>query len=142
LENKVVESGVTRILGSIYEQDFLDCSYGFRPKRNCHQALKILNDLITYRPVNHIVESDIKGFFDNVSHEELIEFLRIRIADTSLLMLINKFLKAGYIDERLLVRTEKGTPQGSILSPMLANVFLHYVLDTWFNSVVKNHVLS
>jgi retron-type reverse transcriptase len=100
LENKVVESGVTRILGSIYEQDFLDCSYGFRPKRNCHQALKTLNDLITYRPVNHVVESDIKGFFDNVSHEELMEFLRIRIADTSLLMLINKFLKAGYIDER------------------------------------------
>ncbi len=140
LENKVVESGVTRILGSIYEQDFLDCSYGFRPKRNCHQALKTLNDLITYRPVNHVVEADIKGFFDNVSHEELMEFLRLRIADTSLLMLINKFLKAGYIDERMLIRTDKGTPQGSILSPMLANVFLHYVLDTRFNSVVKNHV--
>lgn len=140
LENKVVESGVTRILGSIYEQDFLDCSYGFRPKRSCHQALKTLNDLITFHPVNHVVEADIKGFFDNVSHEELMEFLRIRIADASLLLLINKFLKAGYIDEGLLTRTEKGTPQGSILSPMLANVFLHYVLDTWFNSVVKNHV--
>jgi RNA-directed DNA polymerase len=140
LENKVVESGIARILGSIYEQDFLDCSYGFRPNRSCHQALKTLNDLITFHPVNHIVEADIKGFFDNVSHEELMEFLRIRIADTSLLLLINKFLKAGYIDERLLVRTEMGTPQGSILSPMLANVFLHYVLDTWFNSVVKNHV--
>ena len=140
LENKVVESGIARILGSIYEQDFLDCSYGFRPNRSCHQALKTLNDLITFHPVNHIVEADIKGFFDNVSHDELMEFLRIRIADTSLLLLINKFLKAGYIDERLLVRTEMGTPQGSILSPMLANVFLHYVLDTWFNSVVKNHV--
>jgi group II intron reverse transcriptase/maturase len=140
LENKVVESGIARILGSIYEQDFLDCSYGFRPNRSCHQALKTLNDLITFHPVNHIVEADIKGFFDNVSHEELMEFLRIRIADTSLLLLINKFLKAGYIDERLLVKTEQGTPQGSILSPMLANVFLHYVLDTWFNSVVKNHV--
>lgn len=140
LENKVVESGLTRILGSIYEQDFLDCSYGFRPERSCHQALKTLNDLITFRPVDHVVEADIKGFFDNMSHEELMEFLRIRIADTSLLTLINKFLKAGYIDERLLIRTEKGTPQGSILSPMLANVFLHYVLDTWFDSVVKNHV--
>jgi RNA-directed DNA polymerase len=140
LENKVVESGVTRILGSIYEQDFLDCSYGFRPKRSCHQALKTLNDLITFRPVSHVVEADIKGFFDNMSHEELMEFLRIRIADTTLLTLINKFLKTGYIDERLLIRTEQGTPQGSILSPMLANVFLHYVLDTWFNSVVKNHV--
>jgi group II intron reverse transcriptase/maturase len=140
LENKVVESGVARILGSIYEQDFLDFSYGFRPKRSCHQALKALNDLITFHPVNRIVEADIKGFFDNVSHEELMEFLRIRIADTSLLQLINKFLKAGYIDEELLIRTDQGTPQGSILSPMLANVFLHYVLDTWFELVVKSHV--
>ncbi len=140
LEDKVLQRAVTMILEAVYEQDFLDCSYGFRPKRSCHQALKTLNDLITFRPVSHVVEADIKGFFDNMSHEELMEFLRIRIADTSLLTLINKFLKAGYIDERLLIRTEKGTPQGSILSPMLANVFLHYVLDTWFNSVVKNHV--
>ena len=140
LENKIVERGITWILESIYEQDFLDCSYGFRPKRNCHQALKKLNDLIMSQPVNHIVEADIKGFFDNVDHDKLMDFIRIRIADTTLLDLIGKFLKAGYIDNGQLVRSDKGTPQGSILSPMLANIFLHYVLDEWFETIVKKHV--
>ena len=140
LENKIVERGITWILESIYEQDFLDCSYGFRPKRNCHQALKKLNDLIMFQPVNHLVEADIKGFFDNVDHDKLMEFIRIRISDTTLLNLIGKFLKAGYIDDGQLVKSDKGTPQGSILSPMLANIFLHYVLDEWFEATVKNHV--
>ncbi|QEN03169.1 group II intron reverse transcriptase/maturase [Thiospirochaeta perfilievii] len=140
LENKIVERGITWKLESIYEQDFLDCSYGFRPERNAHQALKKLNDQIMFQPVNHIVEADIKGFFDNVSHERLIDFIKIRINDTSLLNLIQKFLKAGYIDEGLLVTSDYGTPQGSILSPILANIFLHYVLDMWFETVVKTHV--
>ena len=140
LENKIVERGITQILESIYEQDFLDCSYGFRPERNCHQALKQLNDLIMFQPVSHIVEADIKGFFDNVDHDKLMEVIRIRITDTALLNLIGKFLKAGYIDEGQLVKSDKGTPQGSILSPMLANIFLHYVLDEWFETTVKNHV--
>ena len=140
LENKIVERGITRILGSIYEQDFLDCSYGFRPARNCHQALKQLNDLIMFQPASHIVEADIKGFFDNVDHDKLMEFIRIRITDTTLLNLIGKFLKAGYIDDGQLVKSDKGTAQGSILSPMLANIFLHYVLDEWFETTVKNHV--
>ena len=83
-----------------------------------------------FRPVNHIVEADIKGFFDKVSHEKLMEFVQIRIKDTTLLNLIKKFLKAGYIDDGVLVNPDSGTPQGSILSPMLANIFLHYVLDT------------
>lgn len=140
LENKIVERGITWILESIYEQDFLNCSYGFRPKRSCHQALKELNDLITFQPVNHIVEADIKGFFDNVSHEKLMDFIRIRINDPTLLQLIERFLKAGYVDDGLLVKPDAGTPQGSILSPMLANIFLHYVLDKWFEETVKNHV--
>lgn len=140
LENKIVERGITWILESIYEQDFLNCSYGFRPKRNCHQALKDLNDLIMFQPVNHIVEADIKGFFDNVSHEKLMEFIQIRIKDTTLLNLIEKFLKAGYVDDGVLVRSDTGTPQGSILSPILANIFLHYVLDKWFASTVKSNV--
>ena len=139
LENKIVERGITWILESIYEQDFLDCSYGFRPKRNCHQALKHLNDLIMFQPVNHIVEADIKGFFDNVDHNRLMDFIRIRISDTALLNLIEKFLKAGYIDDGQLVKSDKGTPQGSILSPMLANIFLHYVLDEWFETTVKSY---
>ena len=139
LENKIVERGITWILESIYEQDFLNCSYGFRPERNCHQALKQLNDLIMFQPVNHIVEADIKGFFDNVDHDKLMGFIRMRISDTSLLNLIGKFLKAGYIDNGQLVKSDKGTPQGSILSPMLANIFLHYVLDEWFETTVKSH---
>jgi len=140
LENKIVERGITWILESIYEQDFLNCSYGFRPKRNAHQALKELNALIMFQPVNHIVEADIKGFFDNVSHEKLIEFIQIRIKDTTLLNLLRKFLKAGYIDDGVLVKPGTGTPQGSILSPILANIFLHYVLDAWFETTVKSHI--
>jgi len=140
IENKIVESGIARIIGSIYEADFYDFSYGFRPNKNAHQAVKVIGDTINFKPVNHIVEADIKGFFDNVEHDILLDFLKQRIKDTSLLFLINRFLKAGYIDNNLLVKSDKGTPQGSILSPMLANIFLHYVLDTWFERTVKTHI--
>jgi RNA-directed DNA polymerase len=140
LENKIVERGLTWILERIYEEDFLDSSYGFRPKRNGHQALKKIHDLITFQPVNHVVEADIKGFFDNVSHERLMCFLEIRIKDRTILRLIGRFLKAGYIDDGILVETEAGTPQGSILSPLLANIYLHYVLDVWFEKMVKPNV--
>lgn len=92
-----------------------------------------------FQPVNHIVEADIKGFFDNVDHDKLMKLIRIRITDTALLNLIEKFLKAGYIDDGQLVKSDTGTPQGSILSPMLANIFLHYVLDEWFETTVKSH---
>jgi len=139
IENKIVERGITEILQAVFEQDFSGQSFGFRPGRNCHHALKEVNDLIMFKPVNHIVEADIKGFFDNVSHEHLLDFLSIRIKDSSLLCLIGRFLKAGYVEDGALVRTEEGTPQGSILSPMLANVFLHYVLDDWFEKVAKQH---
>ena len=142
IENKIVELAVKKILESIYEQDFSSQSYGFRPSLSCHHALKEINQLITFNPVNHIIEADIKGFFDNVSHEHLMEFLRKRISDKSMLMLLEKFLKAGYVDDGLLVRSNKGTPQGSILSPILANVFLHYVLDEWFENVVKSNVIG
>jgi len=140
IENKIVEKGVTRILQSIYEADFYEFSYGFRPGKNAHQALKKAGDSINFKAVNHIVEADIKGFFDNVNHDLLMEFIGIRIKDASLLFLIKRFLKAGYIDSNQLVKTEKGTPQGSILSPMLANIFLHYVLDKWFDETVRNYV--
>jgi len=140
IENKIVESGIARIIGSIYEADFYDFSYGFRPNKNAHQALKVIGDEINFKPVNHIVEADIKGFFDNVEHDLLLDFLKIRIKDTSLLFLINRFLKAGYVDGNLLVKSDIGTPQGSILSPILANIFLHYVLDQWFEKTVKTHI--
>jgi len=140
LENKIVERGIATILEHIYEQDFHEFSYGFRPKRNAHQALKQVSDQITFQAVNHIVEADIKGFFDNVSHEQLMDFIQIRVKDRSLLTLIEKFLKAGYIDDGMLIQTDKGTPQGSILSPILANIYLHYVLDEWFETMVKPNV--
>ena len=142
IENKIVESGIKTILQSIYEQDFLNCSYGFRPNRNTHQALNVVDKIIMTQPVNFIVEADIQGFFDNVSHDKLMEFLKIRIKDSSLLFLINRFLKAGYVDSNLLVKSDKGTPQGSILSPILANIFLHYVLDLWFEESVKIHTIG
>ena len=140
IENKIVEKGITEILQSIYEEDFLLCSYGFRPEKNAHQALQRIDTSIMSKPVNHIIEADIEGFFDNVSHERLIEFLQIRIKDSSLIFLIKRFLKAGYVDNELLVRNKKGTPQGSILSPLLANIYLHYVLDTWIEQKVKLYI--
>lgn len=137
LEDKIVQKGVSRILETIYEADFLDCSYGFRPNRNCHQALKAVNETIMSRPINHIIEADIKGFFDNVSHEWMMKFLAVRIKDPSLLLLIRRFLKAGYCEADKIVATEQGTPQGGNLSPALSNIFLHYVLDLWFEKKIK-----
>jgi group II intron reverse transcriptase/maturase len=137
LEDKIVQKGIARILEAIYEADFLDCSHGFRPKRSCHQALKAVDKTIMNHPINHINEADIKGFFDNVSHPWMMEFLQVRIKDPSFLLLIRRFLKAGYIDANMLVATEKGTPQGGNLSPVLSNIFLHYVLDLWFEKKIK-----
>ena len=137
LEDKVVQKGISRILEAIYEEDFLDCSYGFRPSRSCHDALRVVDQTIMKRPVRYVIEADIKGFFDNVSHDWLLKMLEVRIKDPSFLMLIRRFLKAGYIEEGRLVKTEQGTPQGGNLSPMLANIFLHYVLDLWFKKRIE-----
>jgi len=142
VEDKIVQKGIARILEAIYEADFLDCSYGFRPKRSCHQALKVVDKTIMSKPVNHINEADIKGFFDNVSHSWMMEFLQVRIGDPSFLLLIRRFLKAGYIDADMLVATERGTPQGGNLSPVLSNIFLHYVLDLWFEKIVKPQAMG
>lgn len=139
-EDKIVQKGIARILGSIYEADFMDFSYGFRPGRSCHQALKSVNDTIMFNPISYVIEADIKGFFDNVSHDWMMKFLEVRISDSSLLLLIRRFLKAGYMESGRLVRTEDGTPQGGNLSPMLANIFLHYVLDLWFEKRAKTQV--
>lgn len=140
IEDKIVQKGIARILESIYEADFMDFSYGFRPNRSCHHALKALNDTIMFKPVSYVIEADIKGFFDNVSHDWMMKFLEVRIRDSSLLLLIRRFLKAGYVESGKLVRAEEGTPQGGNLSPMLANIFLHYVLDLWFVKRIKPKV--
>jgi group II intron reverse transcriptase/maturase len=137
LEDKIVQKGIAWILEAIYEQDFLDCSYGFRPGRNCHQALDVVDKTIMKRPIHYVIEADIKGFFDNVSHDWMLRCLEVRIQDPSLLLLIRRFLKAGYVEAGQLVSTEQGTPQGGNLSPVIANIFLHYVLDLWFEKKIK-----
>lgn len=137
IQDKVVQSGIARILGSIYEVDFLDFSYGFRPNRSCHQALNRLDKIIMTKPINHIIDADIKGFFDNVNHEWMMKFLGYRISDPNLLRLIGRFLKNGYMEEGKLYETDQGTPQGGIISPILANIYLHYALDLWMERFVK-----
>lgn len=136
LEDKIVQKGISRILEAIYEADFLDCSYGFRPKRNCHQVLNAVDKIIMRKPINYVIEADIKGYFDNVSHEWMIKFLQVRIKDSSFLLLIRRFLKAGYFEAGKVIATDQGTPQGGNVSPILSNIFLHYVLDLWFEKTV------
>jgi len=131
-EDKMVQRTMSRIMEAIYVQDFHEFSYGFRKGKNCHQALKAVGDLINFKPINHVIEADIKGFFDNVSHERLMELIKIRISDKKLLRYVVRFLKSGYLERDILKETKQGTPQGGNLSPMLANIFLHYVLDEWY----------
>jgi group II intron reverse transcriptase/maturase len=140
LEDKIVQKGISLILEAIYEADFQDCSYGFRPQRKGHQAINAVDKTIMTRPINYVIEADIKGYFDNVSHRWMMEFLQVRIKDPSFLLLIRRFLKAGYVEAGQIVPTEQGTPQGGNLSPMLSNIFLHYVLDLWFEKKVKPQV--
>ncbi|MCX5647077.1 MAG: reverse transcriptase domain-containing protein, partial [Phycisphaerae bacterium] len=125
LEDKIVQKGIARILEAIYEADFCDGSYGFRPQRSCHQALQAVDEAIMRKPVNYVIEADIKGFFDHVSHDWMMQFLQVRVRDSSLLLLIRRFLKAGYMESGQWHRTDEGTPQGGNLSPLLANLFLH-----------------
>lgn len=140
LEDKIVQKGIAVLLEAIYEADFLNCSYGFRPNRNCHQAINEVDKAIMTKPINHVFEADIKGFFDNVSHTWMMKCLGIRIKDPSLLLLIERFLKAGYCEGGEFVATDVGTPQGGNLSPMLSNIFLHYVLDLWFERRIRPQV--
>ena len=131
LEDKIVQRAVGEVLNAIYEADFLGFSYGFRPGRGQHDALDALATGIYRRKVNWIVDADIRAFFDSMSHEWLMRFLEHRVADRRLLRLIGKWLKAGVLEDGRLVTTEQGTPQGAVISPLLANIYLHYVYDLW-----------
>lgn len=131
LEDKIVQQAIRTVLSQIYEADFVDFSYGFRENRSQHDALDALYVGITSKKINWILDADIKGFFDNINHDMLIEFLELRIGDNRVIRLIKKWLKTGYIEDGKRIKQEVGTPQGSVISPLLANVYLHYVLDVW-----------
>jgi len=131
LEDKVVQGAVVEVLNAIYEEDFLGFSYGFRPGRSQHQALDALNVGIQRGKVNWVLDADIRGFFDAIDHEWLVKFLQHRIADRRILRLIQKWLAAGVLEDGRWEESKLGTPQGATISPLLANVYLHYVLDLW-----------
>jgi RNA-directed DNA polymerase len=132
-----VQRAVATILNAVYEPYFCDCSFGFRPGRSAHDALECLRLTIDRQPTRWVVEADIESYFDTVNHRWMREFLAHRIADTTLLRLIGKWLKAGIMEGGIVTRSEDGTPQGGPLSPLLANIYLHYVLDLWFERRVR-----
>jgi RNA-directed DNA polymerase len=133
LEDKIVEAAAKRTLEPIYEAVFEDSSHGYRPGRSQHRCLDALGRTIQQERVSYLVEADIRSFFDKVNHEWMIKFLRHRIGDERVIRLIIRMLKSGIMEEGLTHATEEGTPQGSILSPLLSNIYLHYVLDLWFS---------
>jgi len=140
LEDKLVQSAVSQILSAIYEQDFHRFSYGYRPRRNARQAADDLIVRMQFGRFGYVVEADIKGFFNHIDHDKLLAMLAQRIDDKRFLGLINKWLKAGILEEdNSLHYPEEGTPQGSSVSAILANIYLHHVLDEWFEKVVKLH---
>jgi RNA-directed DNA polymerase len=137
LEDKVLQRAVVMVLETVYEQDFLDCSYGFRPGRSAHQALQAVWQQTMDMGGCWLVEVDIQKFFDTLDHAHLRELLKLRVRDGVLLRLIGKWLNAGVLDEGTITFPAAGTPQGGVISPLLANVYLHYVLDVWFEREVK-----
>jgi len=135
-EDKLVQGAMADILTAIYETKFYDCSYGFREGRDCHQALKALDGML-YEWTKWVVDADIRAFFDSVDHEWLMKFLEHDIEDKNFLRYVKRFLKAGVMEEGKYYDVDSGVPQGGLISPVLANVYLHYVIDMWFAKVVK-----
>nr|WP_245526722.1 group II intron reverse transcriptase/maturase [Acetohalobium arabaticum] len=139
-EDKLVQKSLTKILNAIYEEDFLECSFGFRPNRSCHDALRSLGRIINKPRVQYVVDTDIKGFFDNVNHKWMMKFLDNRIQDPNLQRLVVRFLRAGIMEEGERCKTTQGTPQGGVCSPILANLYLHHVIDLWFDRIVRKYL--
>jgi group II intron reverse transcriptase/maturase len=133
LEDKIVQQAVATILNQIYEEDFLGFSYGFRPGRRQHDALDALSYALLKKKVNYVLDADIHGFFDNLDKSWLVKFIEHRVADPRVLRLIQKWLRAGVMEEGRWSEPQTGTPQGSVISPLLANVYLHYSFDLWVN---------
>lgn len=136
-EDKLVENAIAQILSQIYKPKFYPESYGFRPGKNCHQAIREIIEMVQYRKTNYIVEADIRSFFDELNHEWMIKFLEHDIADKKFLEIIKKFLKAGIMENGKYQDRERGSVQGNGASPVLANIYLHYVLDNWFEVLAK-----
>lgn len=139
-EDKIVSQLITEILVNVYDSKFYNFSYGFRPNKSCHKAIRKLIENIQYDKTNYIFETDIRGCFDNISHEWLIKFLENDIADKKLIKVIKKFLESGIMENKEVKFSEQGTPQGNQMSPILANVFLHYVLDNWVEKRFKQSI--
>jgi RNA-directed DNA polymerase len=132
VEDRIVQRATADIIATIYEPYFCEFSYGFRPQRSCHDALEALRQIVNRKPVRFVVEADIKSYFDTVNHAWLLKFLAHRIADPAILRLVSKWLRAGIMEKGVVCKSEEGTPQGGPISPLLANIYLHYVLDLWF----------
>jgi len=139
VEDRLVQRAVARIIEAIYEQEFMEFSYGFRPGRNPHQALKALRDCIVTKKVRHIFETDIRGYFNHVNHKWLMRMLKLRIGDPVIISMIGKWLRAGVMINGVVTRNEEGVPQGGPISPILANIYLHYALDLWFTKKFKTY---
>jgi RNA-directed DNA polymerase len=139
IEDKIVQAAVVMLLTPVYEAEFLGFSYGFRPKRGQHDALDALAYGIKGRNVRWILDADIRAFFDSINHEWLIRFVEHRIGDRRIIRLIQKWLKAGVLEQGLWSETQEGTPQGAVISPLLANIFLHYIYDLWTQAWRKRH---
>ena len=140
IEDKLLQQAVRTILEAIYEQDFLKSSYGYRPKIGARDAVEDLKCELNFGSYNYVVEADIKGFFDNINHEKLVDMLKKRIDDESFIRLIKKWLRAGVLDtDGKIIDPVTGTPQGGVISPMLANIYMHNVLNEWVEKVVKVH---
>lgn len=139
-EDKLVQSALSKILNAIYEQDFLECSFGFRPARGCHDALKLLNKIVNKSEIRYVVDTDIKGFFDNVDHSWMMTFIEQRIEDKNLRRLMTRFLKAGIMEAGIKYDTPQGTPQGGVCSPIMGNIYLYYVIDLWFEKIVRRYI--
>lgn len=138
-EDKLVQGVMRRILDEIYEDKFYEFSFGFRKNRNPHKAIHEVNQIIMTKKVNFVVDADIKGFFNNVNHDWLIKFLEHDIEDKNFVRYIKRFLKAGIVEDLKYYESDLGTPQGGLISPVLANIYLHYALDMWFEEVVKKN---
>jgi len=136
-EDKIVQLALKKLLEAIYEPKFKENMFGFRPNIGCHQAIKYVRKEIMSRRINYIVDADIKGFFDNINHEWLMKMLELNIQDKNILWLIKKYLKAGIMDDGKYIETTEGSAQGNIVSPVLANIYMHYVLVMWYKVVIE-----